>query len=697
MTTPTPSKELILAEFKRLQDALPAGKTLTREQFRKGSTVSTSHVELHFGTFAELKRAAGAAPTRADTKLFNAVAKAATIGKRDDLIKERDEYGEQYLRTDESRYKTMLVITDMHDKEMDPFTLRVFLDTAKRVQPETIVLGGDVFDLPEFGRYNVDPREWDAVGRIKYTHANIFKPLREAAPDAQIDLIEGNHECVSEDTEVLTDQGWIRADVIQRAYAEAAGYPVKWEALPKIAQYGGVRSDSKSTQVTYNHAVATGRQLGREILTLDSLFKYEKVTANHSLVTAWYERRQVQDLIDNKSLSGEYLLLAIDNEQPTQDLELDPSIVRLAVWVMTTASVMHGDDSDSPYLLFNKPNRRVERRVKGVVQGIQGINWEKDGANLVVRGPALKGLLEVITGLDNIGHNTRWTDTPDWLERLNKSYAKIITEELTRASTQGFMASHTSYYNGFNHATGEALQMFLVMREVPCTLKKLPRGQYILIFNDNGKPEWGRGRKVKIARKERGAVISIQTHEGTLITRMEGRINFTGNCRLVKHLADFSPATRAILGDLHGMTIGDLFGLKDFQINYVAKADLKAYSAKEHDKELENNYRIYYDNVLVHHFPHARSFGLPGINGHHHRHQVWPMWNVHQGAYEWHQLGAGHKRSASYCEGERWHNGFALIHVDTITRSVNIEYIPVTNMAVVGGKFYTREPSEMIT
>lgn len=51
-----------------------------------------------------------------------------------------------------------------------------------------------VFDAPEFGKYFVDPREWDASGRIKFTHDKILKPIREACQTAEFDLIEGNHD-----------------------------------------------------------------------------------------------------------------------------------------------------------------------------------------------------------------------------------------------------------------------------------------------------------------------------------------------------------------------------------------------------------------------------------------------------------------------------------------------------------------------
>lgn len=163
---------------------------------------------------------------------------------------------------------------------------------------------------------------------------------------------------------------------------------------------------------------------------------------------------------------------------------------------------------------------------------------------------------------------------------------------------------------------------------------------------------------------------------------------------MLRMLADTTPALRAVLADLHGFTVSKLLGLDEFEINYVAKADLAAWTKQEEKKELAKNYRIYFDSVLLHHFPNARNMGLPGCNGHHHRHVVWSEFNPVYGAYEWHQLGAGHKRSASYCEGEKWHNGFAIINIDTHTRAVNIDYVPVTDFAVSGGKWYVRETSE---
>jgi hypothetical protein len=348
-----------IEELRRIAEIDPE-MVVSRNYFRNHARCSEATWSQFYGTFEEFKRQAGIKLSRQQHAMERHVAHHASVDHYRRMSIERADYGDKYLRPNGNRFKTILACSDLHDIEIDPFYLRVLIDTAKRVQPDVISLVGDVFDLAEFGKYSVDPREWDVVGKIRFAHDNILGPLRAACPGAQMDFIEGNHEA-----------------------------------------------------------------------------------------------------------------------------------------------------------------------------------------------------------------------------------------------------------------------------------------------------------------------------------------------RLLRQLADATPALRAVLSDLHGFTVGKLLGLDQFQINYIAKADLASFTKREFEKELMNNYKVYYDTVLCHHFPQGRNMGLPGVNGHHHSHHVWPMFNPIYGAYEWHQMGAGHKRSASYCEGEKWHNGFTLINVDTQTKATNFDYIPVTDFAVSGGKWYHRSSDEM--
>jgi len=347
-----------IAELQRVAN-IDTDKVISRNYFRVHSQISESTWNQFFGTFSEFKRQSGIILTRQQHQLEREIAKHASVDHYRKLNVERADWGSKYIRNNPTRFKTAIFFSDLHDEEVDPFYMRVLIDTVKRVKPDLMCLVGDGMDLPEFGKYTVDPREWSPVGRIQFMHKNVLRPLRSAAPDAQFDYIEGNHEA-----------------------------------------------------------------------------------------------------------------------------------------------------------------------------------------------------------------------------------------------------------------------------------------------------------------------------------------------RLLRLLADATPALRAVLSDLHGMTIGKLLGLDEFEINYVAKADLSTYTKRDFDSELRNNYRIYWGSVLAHHFPQGRNMGLPGVNGHHHKHISWPMFNPIYGAYEWHQMGCGHRRSASYCEGEHWHMGFDIVHVDTLTRATVHDYVTVSDFAVAGGKFYYREKTE---
>jgi hypothetical protein len=334
-------------------------KVISRNYYRNNGSFSESVWNRFFGTFHEFKRQAGLVLTRQQHQLEKQVAKHASADHYRQMNSERQGYVGKYLRERKGRWKVAVTLTDLHDKEADPFLVRVFIDALKRIQPDAVCIGGDALDLPEFGKYTIDPREWEPVERIKAYHA-FLSQVRKVAPDTQIDHIEGNHEF-----------------------------------------------------------------------------------------------------------------------------------------------------------------------------------------------------------------------------------------------------------------------------------------------------------------------------------------------RLLRHLADSTPAMKAILADLHGFTVSKLLGLDQFEVNYIAAGDLAAYSSKDIAAEVRRNYKIYWDSFLVHHFPEGRSLGLPGMHGHHHKFISWAMSSAIFGAYNWYQMGAGHRRAATYANGEKWSNGFMITHTDTQTRSTVFEYVDVRDHAVVGGKYYHREAGEV--
>lgn len=351
------SKEELI---KHLQELAESHGNITRNRFRQLSTNSDSSWEEHFGTFGEYRRQAGLSPARMVVRELNNIARHVSLDSLRSLTEGKRGYEGKYQNPDNGRYATIIIGSDVHDIECDPFWREVFIDTIKRVQPNRVELIGDVFDLPEFGKYNVDPRTWDVVGRIRWVH-EFLKDIRTAAQNSTITMLEGNHEY-----------------------------------------------------------------------------------------------------------------------------------------------------------------------------------------------------------------------------------------------------------------------------------------------------------------------------------------------RLLRHLSEATPALKAILADLHGWSVPELLGLDKFEVNYVAPADLATFNISDVRKELKRNWYTVYDTVLMHHFPEGRSFGLPGCNGHHHSHISSSEFSPVYGTYEWHQLGCGHLRAASYCNGEKWSNGFMICHIDRLTKHVQFEYIDTTHdHCVVGGKWYTRKEENL--
>ena len=352
------TKNQCVAELKRVFDLDPS-KFMTRNYFRNYSRIKEVVWNRHFGTFTEFKRSGGVLLTRHAHRMELDVAKHASVDTMRNFNSQKGSYEDKYLLPSSYRFQTLIHITDIHDKECDPFVYRVFMSALERIKPNKVIIGGDLFDLPEFGKYSVDPREWDVIGRIKWVH-NFLADIRKNAPDAEITLVEGNHEY-----------------------------------------------------------------------------------------------------------------------------------------------------------------------------------------------------------------------------------------------------------------------------------------------------------------------------------------------RLMRHLSEATPAMRAVLSDLHGFTVSKLLGLDEFQVNYVSRSDLASFTKGDVTKEITKNYHISYNCYLTHHFPEGMKLGMPGAHGHHHRHTATQLYNPTFGSYEWHQLGCGHRRQASYCAGEQWGNGFNIAHVDTHNKHVLHEYVQIRNFAVLGGRYYQRLPTEI--
>jgi len=192
---PNATPDEMIEDLRRVQQD-NWGKTITRMFYREHGSFSDSTWSLHFGSFQEFKRQAGLELLRSQHKIEVQQAKAVSLDHYREFFKREvlPYYNKHTKAPSPFHIKTILAMSDLHDRECCEFSLSVFIAECARKQPDVIVLNGDIFDLLEFGRYTVDPRSYDIVGRFDFVRERVFAPLRAACPDAQIDLICGNHE-----------------------------------------------------------------------------------------------------------------------------------------------------------------------------------------------------------------------------------------------------------------------------------------------------------------------------------------------------------------------------------------------------------------------------------------------------------------------------------------------------------------------
>lgn len=189
------TKDQCVDDLRQVQNSNP-DSFISRNFYRVNGKYSDSTWNAHFGTFEQFKRSAGLQLSRSQHQLEKHIARHAHLDVYREFfdVEVAPWVGKYEKQHDDKRIKTVLFGSDFHDIEADPFVLSVFLDTAKRLQPDVVILGGDLYDEYEFSKYDLDPRAVNIRQRYDFVRERILKPLREAAPNAQIDLIIGNHE-----------------------------------------------------------------------------------------------------------------------------------------------------------------------------------------------------------------------------------------------------------------------------------------------------------------------------------------------------------------------------------------------------------------------------------------------------------------------------------------------------------------------
>ena len=647
---------------------------LTRKLYRKQGLVPERIWTEAFGTFSELKKAAGIDDSRYSRKLQSRQAKIESERVLKDFNDSLLPYNDKYIKQRDSRYKTLLVAGDFHDKMVDPFALRVFLDTAKRMQPDVIVLNGDIFDFPEVSKYPTDLRQMDLVGRMKFVHENIFAPLRELCPDSQIDLSIGNHECLDTETEILTDRGWVKWDewdendklltINENGVGEWQHPTGKIVKQYKGKMYLG-ETNMTSQMVTPNHRIIYKTSGGniREKLAKDyhsgSIPNATKIVERKGVELSDDEIRLAAWLCADSYHGVGHVMLYQSGEYVE---EIDHLLKRLNI--TATHNIRHRDIKEiCGKVLKTQPKPKNSWRI-----------------------PAHERIQERVGVYNN-------TSLPSWVSDMTDEQFEIFFDTLIKADGTIYKSSKASFAFYGKKQICEELQIELITRGHRATLREYRPNQYRLNIRKNC--SFTRQDYYFTEVEYDGFVWCAITPNENFMIRRNGNPSITGNCRLLNHFAESNKTNQIqiLLSDFHGWDFATLLGLDKYEINLITKKDLLHYNVTDRRKSIPKNFKVYYDSYVVVHDPkEAMNLGMPGCSNHHHRPYVEQKYTLDRGAYQWHWLGCMCMTDAEYCNGEKWTRGFGIVHIDTKTKQTQTENIIINGDVVcVLGKYYVNE------
>ena len=158
--------------------------------------------------------------------------------------------------------------------------------------------------------------------------------------------------------------------------------------------------------------------------------------------------------------------------------------------------------------------------------------------------------------------------------------------------------------------------------------------------------------------------------------------------RILKHMAEKDVAMMSLLGDFLGMKFHQLFGIDEYEVNFVCKSDLAAWTKTDWKKELRKNYHLFHDSWVAAHICDF-GFGKSGSSGHTHTPSYRPRRSF-EGPNNWTVTPGACGTDADYVERiTDAQTGFGIVYIDTWAKRANQKLVITSDgFCEVGGEFY---------
>lgn len=442
------------------------------------------------------------------------------------------------------------VLPDIHAPKHDEGALCLALDRIREERPERVVLLGDVVDFEGIARFTRKMKKRAAFALEVEAASVMIHELEAEFKRQSVIYICGNHESVSEDTLILCETGWKPARDIT--------------TKDSVASF-----DMATKTLDYSPPVAVSRYIAPEHAVVSSSKKHETVTQNHALIVDG-QRQLVETLPD--SIPGTRFTYCL----PSQGVGvgLSNNYIRFLVWCFTDGCLYKSGSNNVRIQFKLNKQRKIDRLIE--VLDKCGVEYtlrpcKKYGINKLTPWYIRIYGSDAVEMFDILGSEKR---LPEWSKNFDREQTSVFFNELL--VTDGSKHYNQNCLTTTNKHNADMIQLLAVLNGRHCTVDETKHGSGFLSGRVQYKLRIGLGdnlyQHVKIQRSSIAIpVVSITTVNDTLITRENGKVNFTGNSRLDKYAVRNCPE----LSDLPAMALREVLNVPrrwtmfDYNLNAV--------------------------------------------------------------------------------------------------------------------------------
>jgi len=334
-------------------------------------------------------------------------------------------------------------------------------------------------------------------------------------------FIDGNHECVSKDTEVLTKNGWVN---IVDAYS--------YKEL-KIANF-----DINNKKINFDYPLNRIKSYKDECVEIRGDNIHQNISLDHDLII---DKKKVKaiDIVNDKLKEDRFLTTGISGNDDGADIS--DNYIKLLTWVIMDGTIID-------YSKYNKNSKKItiqfklskERKIKALIlllnnmdinhtfkKATRSKNNKLQPYYIRIYGDYSRDIFERLNYCKKI---------PFYWRNFNRKQVEIFLDTLRITDGHKVGENGRIVWRSTNSNNVDIAQEFCIKNGINFTNKKYENGsgfkkegqiQYINQIHPN--KNMNRYVKIKIIPYN-DYMYCFTMPKGTLITRLNGKVVLTGNC-----------------------------------------------------------------------------------------------------------------------------------------------------------------------